>query len=435
MCKRFLFLLIIVFIAFLFSSCKSDSSTSPTTDNETPVVAFTNIHNGDLLTGTFIVNVDATDNSEIEKVALYIDSLLIAEDNPSRSTSTFTLTCSDYTDGEHLLQAKAWDASGNIGETDIFTIEISSQSTDNETPVVTFTNIHNGDQLTGTFIVNVDATDNSEIEKVALYIDSLLIAEDNPSRSTSTFTLSCSDFTDGDHLLQAKAWDASGNIGETDIFTIETSYQPDDIMSEENCDFVVSCGCYSYGADYLTELHIYPSDISTSIDSITVKVDDTTIPGTIYTDQPHGDEWSPSYSFNFNPGRTYNFSVTINGNTTSAELQLPYLPYDVVWPDVWDSSQTLTINWDLDHESEFQSLHGHYETTSVNIDEKISLDTDTTTATIPDDWFNGIDLTSIQSGEIFEVGIYNTNFSVDDRTVFRGFSLVRYRRTGSCRFQ
>jgi hypothetical protein len=113
---------VLVIILSMLMSC-SDSPTgndNDTPDTVDPTVSFENIANGANVSGIFSVSVLATDNEEIDLVAIYLDGQKIDEIDLSRFQ--FSIDCNDYTDGAHTLQAKAWDAAGNIGITNIITI-------------------------------------------------------------------------------------------------------------------------------------------------------------------------------------------------------------------------------------------------------------------------------------------------------------------------
>ncbi|MCK5051953.1 MAG: hypothetical protein KAS53_09540 [Candidatus Cloacimonetes bacterium] len=111
---------VLILLLFILISCSSDSTTGPENDTIDPTVSFGNIANGADVSGIFNVTVNASDNDEIDLVAIYLDGQKIGEIDVSRYS--FTINCNDYEDGEHTLQAKAWDRAGNIGITNIITI-------------------------------------------------------------------------------------------------------------------------------------------------------------------------------------------------------------------------------------------------------------------------------------------------------------------------
>lgn len=116
---------LILILSVLISCSNSPTGSGNGNGNDTidPTVSFENIANGAHVSGIFNVTVNATDNEEIDIVALYLDGQKIDEINVSRYQ--FSVNCNDYTDGSHTLQAKAWDKAGNIGITNIITINTS----------------------------------------------------------------------------------------------------------------------------------------------------------------------------------------------------------------------------------------------------------------------------------------------------------------------
>ena len=111
---------VLILLLLILISCSSDSTTGPENDAIDPTVSFENIANGADVSGIFSVTVNASDNDEIDLVAIYLDGQKIDEIDVSRYS--FTINCNDYEDGEHTLQAKAWDRAGNIGISNIITI-------------------------------------------------------------------------------------------------------------------------------------------------------------------------------------------------------------------------------------------------------------------------------------------------------------------------
>lgn len=98
----------------------------PPTDTTPPTVSITNVSQGAQLTGIVSVQATANDNTGVTKVEFYVDSSLAG-------TSTigpyiFNWNTSLFTTGGHTLQAKAYDAMGNVGLSTLLTVTIGSPS-------------------------------------------------------------------------------------------------------------------------------------------------------------------------------------------------------------------------------------------------------------------------------------------------------------------
>ena len=212
-------LFIIIILGIILSSCSSDSSPiSSENDATNPTVSFRNIANGSNVSGVFNVEVEASDNNAIDKVQLYLDDNLI--DTQYNSQSQFSIDSELYSNGNYTLKAKAWDEAENTSSISI-SIKIENQENDITDPTVSFGNIANGSNVSGVFNVEVEASDNNAIDKVQLYLDDNLI--NTQYNSQSQFTVNCNDFSDGTHILKAKAWDEAGNYASVSI-NVTTKY-------------------------------------------------------------------------------------------------------------------------------------------------------------------------------------------------------------------
>ena len=81
-------------------------------DTRPPVVTFANVKSGDVLRGTTIIKLKATDDSgEAPLVSLLVDNALKLIKN--RPPYDYDLDTTTYVDGSHELQTYAYDASGN----------------------------------------------------------------------------------------------------------------------------------------------------------------------------------------------------------------------------------------------------------------------------------------------------------------------------------
>lgn len=212
------FYVIISLVVLLFTSCDSDSSgsTSPEIDTEVPTVEFSGISDGDEVSDTFKVSISAFDNEEIQKIALYIDDEEIETSNSSQHE--FSVNSNDYLDGVHKLTAKAWDTSDNFS---VENIEVIVANPDTEAPTVVFVGILDGEEVSGIFKVSINASDNKEIQKIALYLDDEEIGTSNSSQHE--FSVNSNNYLDGNHTLTAKAWDTSNNFSVENI-EVNTTY-------------------------------------------------------------------------------------------------------------------------------------------------------------------------------------------------------------------
>ncbi|PKL14874.1 MAG: hypothetical protein CVV50_02110, partial [Spirochaetae bacterium HGW-Spirochaetae-6] len=98
---------------FIKGACPSSG------DTEAPVVSITSPVNGATVSGSVSIATSASDNVGVAKVELYLNGALIG----TKDAAPYTFSWSATT-GTHTLQAKAYDAAGNVGSSSVVTITV-----------------------------------------------------------------------------------------------------------------------------------------------------------------------------------------------------------------------------------------------------------------------------------------------------------------------
>jgi thermitase len=174
-----------------------------------PNVTFNSPANGATLSGVANVALAATDNIAATRVELYIDGQLEIQFDGSAITIGWD-TRADV-DGTHTLEARAYDAAGNVG-TRTISVTVRNSVADTIKPVVAITSPANSSRITSTYVnIGVAASDNVAVTKVALFLDGRLTA--TATQANPTFTWNTTGIARGWHTLQAQAYDAAGNVG------------------------------------------------------------------------------------------------------------------------------------------------------------------------------------------------------------------------------
>jgi hypothetical protein len=151
------------------------------------------------------ISANASDNVAVGRVDFYVDGNLVGTDNSSPFSATWdTLLVAN---GVHTLTATAYDTSLNSGAS--APVSVTVANTDVIPPTVSITSPSNGTTVTGTLAIAVDATDDTAVTLVELYMDGVLIGTD----ATIPYTFNWDSLTvsNGSHALTAKALDAAGN--------------------------------------------------------------------------------------------------------------------------------------------------------------------------------------------------------------------------------
>ncbi|KKQ72227.1 MAG: fibronectin type III domain-containing protein [Candidatus Peregrinibacteria bacterium GW2011_GWC2_39_14] len=194
-----------------------------------PIASITSPVDGAMVSGTTLpVNATATDNVGVTKVELYIDGVLDLTD--TSSPYAFTLNTTSLTDGAHNLQAKAYDAANNVGNSSVVNLTVNNTSPDVTAPVVVITSPLNAATVSGAISVVSTITDASAIAKSELYVDGVLSSTLTTSPFT-TFSLNTAALTNDSHTLLVKAYDVAANVGSSASVSVTSSNTSSDTIA------------------------------------------------------------------------------------------------------------------------------------------------------------------------------------------------------------
>jgi len=97
---------------------------APTSDTIAPTVSLTTPTSGAAVTGTINANANASDNVSVAKVDFLIDGAVKAS-GPNQS---FSFNTAEVLNGTHSLQARAYDAAGNVGSSGVVQVNVNNTS-------------------------------------------------------------------------------------------------------------------------------------------------------------------------------------------------------------------------------------------------------------------------------------------------------------------
>jgi len=209
--RLFLLLLLLVFIGLgANGGCGGCGE-----DTVKPQVMLTGPTNNSIVSGIVPIKAEATDNIGVVKVEFYIDGSKVGEDTSSPYEYSWNTDSLQY-NSTHIIQAKAYDVAGNVGESPVITVKIG----DTQKPEVTITNPASS-IVPGSAIITIKASvqDRSKtskiptgIQKVEFYVD------DNKIGEATASPYACNWDTSGlkhntTHTITVKAYDNAGNIG------------------------------------------------------------------------------------------------------------------------------------------------------------------------------------------------------------------------------
>jgi hypothetical protein len=189
---------------------------NPVLDTTPPAAQIISPVSGATVSGVNSVNVSATDNVGVVKVEWYLDGALAASStNPSPA---FSWDTTSSTNGTHTVKAKAYDAAGNTGTSTSASVTVQNPVPDTTPPSVTVTAPSDGTTVSGMISVNVNASDNVGVTKVEWYVDGFLAG--STATLPASFSWKTTGATNGTHTVQAKAYDAAGNVGVSSLVTV-----------------------------------------------------------------------------------------------------------------------------------------------------------------------------------------------------------------------
>jgi hypothetical protein len=194
----------------------------PPTDKTPPTeVKITGLPNG--YSGTVNVGVTAKDNNvnSIGKVELLVDGSLAAGTPDTTDPFSPSLDTTKLTNGLHSLVAKAYDLAGNSAVSGPLTINVynSGNTTtpppDTLAPAVTITSPINNAKVGSSATITAAATDNVKVTKMEVYVDGKLTT--TAASASINYGWNTKRLKRGAHTVLVKAYDAAGNIGNSQV--------------------------------------------------------------------------------------------------------------------------------------------------------------------------------------------------------------------------
>jgi hypothetical protein len=190
----------------------------PSIDQMAPIARLLFPLEGQILFGVVMVQVDASDDRQLDKVDFYIDGVLESSVDASSGISPYSYswdTRSLAPTSQHSLFFKAIDAAGNESNNDAVLFTVGG-SLDTEPPNLVLLYPQEGDTLTGTVRVSVDVSDNVGVDRVEYYVDGGEVGTGFPNDVATgppwSIDWDTNDWADGlQHTLYIRAVDSSEN--------------------------------------------------------------------------------------------------------------------------------------------------------------------------------------------------------------------------------
>jgi len=183
----------------------TDILTQP--DTAAPRVSIASPVDGATASAGTTISVWAADDAAVVKVEVYLDDILFAFDTPA--PFDFIWDTTRISDGPYILQARAYDAAGNVGYSDMISVTVDNTVADIAPPEVSIVSPPDGTVIAGLVNVSVAGSDDVGVTAVELLLDGNILAVD--TAAPFAFTWDTTRSADGIHTLQGRAYDAAGN--------------------------------------------------------------------------------------------------------------------------------------------------------------------------------------------------------------------------------
>lgn len=174
---------------------------------------------GNTVAGTVNVGVEATDDSQVARVDLDLNGSTVA--SSASSPAVFAWDTTKYVNGSYTLRARAIDAAGNVGSSANVGVTVQNVVPDTTAPTAQVTSPASGSTVAGTVNVGVSGADSVGVTKVEWYLNGAL--KGSSAGASASFAWNTTTVANGSYTLQAKAYDAAGNVGSS--ATVSVSVQ------------------------------------------------------------------------------------------------------------------------------------------------------------------------------------------------------------------
>jgi hypothetical protein len=183
---------------------------SGATDTQAPAASISAPVAGSTVSGVVSVNVTASDNVGVSKVELWVNGKLLATD--SAAPFGFSWDSKTTANGNATLEARAYDAAGNLGSSGTVGVSVANTLVaDTTPPTVAISNPADGARVSGNVGVRVNATDNAGSAGITIsfFVNGAQVAQ--ATGGSLSFNWNTRKIAAGTYTLQAVARDKAGN--------------------------------------------------------------------------------------------------------------------------------------------------------------------------------------------------------------------------------
>ena len=223
----------------------------PPEDHTPPVIAWRFPEPGAEVSGTIALRFDALDNVGIDSLRIYrngyssADMLLNGEDE---ATYNYMWNTKNDSDGVYIIEVRAWDAAGNIGISPTLIVHVSNnedpppEENDTTPPDVWWTAPEAGATLSDTVRLRLRYFDEESVDSIKLVKDGAVVTTylQEVSQGLLEYLWDTASDSDGVHIWEARAWDDSGNMGQSLSLLVRAHNNDEPRPGEDNTPPVIA---------------------------------------------------------------------------------------------------------------------------------------------------------------------------------------------------
>lgn len=184
--------------------------TQPTADLTAPTIGLTKPAANSMLEGQVSLEASASDNIGVSKVIFYYNGVAIATDTAAPYAATWDTT--KLANGSYSLEARAYDAAGNVGYSAVVPVVVSN-AIDATAPIVTITQPAAGATVSGrSFAFEAKASDDKAVAQLSLILDGKTV-KTCAAATVCQQKVNTGKLAVGSHALVVEALDVANNKG------------------------------------------------------------------------------------------------------------------------------------------------------------------------------------------------------------------------------
>ncbi len=175
-----------------------------------------------VLEGWVTLAAEASDASGISRVEFYDGEKLLSTDWAAPFELKWNTRVSTVANGTHTLTVRAYDSLGNVGTSTPVGVTVDN---DYVAPAVRILSPVEGSTVEGTVTFTAEATDARGVTSVVFYLGNSWLGGDPDGTAPYSLSFDSRQVLDGEGVLTARAYDAAGNEGLSQVtFTLHNDH-------------------------------------------------------------------------------------------------------------------------------------------------------------------------------------------------------------------